>query len=184
MSKKLESLLEIPTEELKVKLKETYEKQKLRPILRKVARIIEILVCVAFVIVEGATIYGGLFLLLGLYAGYRLMKPKAEDEVIYSELDELAIGIESFKKYRDKRSVEYDEELARKIEKEIKRYLPRLLKTSIIGKTTALIPVINLFADETFEYTHMKNGALSNLLNGSAYLKNQGLRKFIELDLV
>lgn len=181
MNEKLELLLKMSEEELRKKLKSTYEAQKLPPILRTIARISELLVCILLSFYSDETIYAVGWGIIGVITLYRLIRPKKMDSIIYEELEELVEGIENFKKYRNKKlDIEYNEKIVTKTEKGIKRYLPVLLKTSIILKIFALIPVLNLVCDEVNQYVN-KKGALTFLIDGSIF--TNGLKMFLNKNL-
>lgn len=179
MSEKLENLLNLSKEEMFLKLKETYISQKLSPIARSIARWMEILIAALFSFMcfeENETMYAVLWGVAGLYAFYRLVNSKMEDEKILEELNEVVETIENFKKYKKGEfNIKIDEKLVKKTEKGIEQNLPYLLKVSGLSRMFGLIPIVNLFVDEIYMYTDTR-GALTKLWDGT--LTTQGLKYY------
>lgn len=179
MNQKLEWLLSFSKEELNVKLREVYDAQMLSPTARVIARWIEIVVAgiISFLCFEDdEIIYGILWCAAGIYAFYRLINSKVKDEKILNELDEITEEIENFKKYKKgELGIKIDEKLVKKTEKGIEKNLPYLLKVSGLYRMFGLVPIVNLFVNETFMYTDAK-GALVRLWNGT--LTTQGLKYY------
>lgn len=178
MDKKLEKLLEMSEDQLKVKLKEVYENQKLSPNMRKIARILDIVIGVGLMFVFSGIIVKIILGIAIVIAIFRLTHHSEENKTILDNLDLIAECFGNYKKYLDKKlSIEYDEKIANSVGRGIKKYLPHLLKNSMMAKIFALTPILSLFADEMTVYLHEKQ-ALNLLLTGTKLLNIKGITYF------
>lgn len=168
--------LELTKVEFLEKLKETYQKQKLTKIQNYIARGIEIIFGLWFLFLDIGLIYKLAYILSIIYSFYRMLKPNDEDKEYYEKLEQLANGIEKYKKYKKgELNKEIEESKLKKIEKNINKLVPTLLKENKLYKRLAFIPILNLKVDEMTSYRN-PGDALNVLLYGK--LKTPGLNIF------
>lgn len=194
MNEKVKRVYELGKDELNEKLRKVYREQKLTPKMFKIARIMDISI---FGLILLACIFGdgeddfitGIIAFVGAgYGVYRLLKPHSEDTSVFEDLDKVTEGVDNLKKYKNgELRIVIDNKKVEKVEKGLK-FLPPLLEVSKGLKIMALIPGINIFADETHNYTNSK-GALQFLLNGTPlteglkYFSNENIEKLKEKEM-
>lgn len=168
--------LKLTKTEFLEKLKETYQKQKLTRTQNYIARGIEIVFGLWFLFLDIEFIYKIIYILSIAYSFYRMLKPNVEDSEYYEKLEKLADGIEKYKKYKNKElNKEIEESKLKKLEKNINKLVPSLLKENKLYKRLAFIPILNLKVDEMTSYRN-PGDALNVLLYGK--LKTPGLDIF------
>ncbi len=183
MSEKLDNLLKMDKIELNKRLKEVYQMQKFTKTQSRIARAMEILLWLLIIPSQEEILFIILPIISLLYAIYRFIKPRVDDELIMEYFEQIADGIDNFKKYRSgELGVHIDEKLVVNTEKCIGKYLPYLLKTNIIYKISAFLPLINLRMDETRLYTKADHSPLFSLFNGDITGKN-GIDMFLSKNL-
>lgn len=179
MKNKLEHLLLMKKEELLEKLEDTYQKQKLSRTQGYIARGLEIFVALIFIFSGIGMLYSVLYTLTVIYSIYRFLNPHSEDKEYYEKFELLAEGFENFKRYKDSEiRVDISEKKIHKLEKNIEKFLPKLLEnngTNKLYKVLAFIPLINLRADEMSMYRDTA-GFLNRVLNGQ--IGSAGLSDF------
>ena len=162
----LDDILKLDSTTLTEMLKVTYERQQLTPMLRYVARGLDILLGFVFVLAGDFGIVVGLALIA--WSVYRLVKPKAEKNNFYNDIDKAVAGIENYKKYLAG-EIQIQKEISQKdmekVSKNIGKFIPKLLKVFQRERIMALIPIINGYGDET-SYSNLH---MAKLINGDLY---------------
>lgn len=184
MKTNLETLLSMKKEELLEELKNTYQKQKLSRIQGYIARGLEIFVALIVIFSGIGIFYSILYTLTVIYSIYRFLNPHGEDKDYYKKFELLVEGFENFKRYKNSEiSVEFSEKKINGLEKNIVKFLPKLIAKNGVDKMSkifAFIPIINLRIDEMSMYREA-NGYLNILLNGK--LGSIGLSDFSDENL-
>ena len=168
----IKEILELDAGTLKEMLKIVFERQQLPPIARYIARGLDILISILFICVGNwVTIIIGLGILA--YSVFILVKPNAERNSFYSDIDKVVDGISNYKKFEagELQSLKgISEKSVEKAKLDIGKYIPRLLKVNQGGKIIAMIPFLSFrFGDENTkngEYmSALTNGELSNFFD-------------------